>query len=589
MPFAFKTNMNIQYLLKAAITLFICVAHFNTSGSTVKKLSPGTSAFDTITTVKPEEREHAAYSVYREKFRHNTPAAAMEALDQLFKIAGNAKDKSLQSCVFDMRADYYSINRGYNPVSTVYYKQAIAFSEENDLPVQTGRSMNNLGNYFFIYKQYVPACEYFLQSIETFRKIGYANVPGINNYLKHIIDFYYAIGDYDNARLNLEDALKYVPADSRDRLNIINTIGLIDRTYKKYPQSLKRFYQVLSLSTTEKDLEWVGIATGNIGSVYFLQKDYAKALPFVEADYNSSIKFDDKINACIALLRLIKINIESKDYIKATARLKKANEILSHTNINVLQYWATYYDLKAQLAENTGDIKNAIIYRKIYETNTDSLNKLDNLAGVERIKLRHEIDRRTAQLSKLENDGKLKTVQIRAAAAVSVLLIVISLLLYNRQRLKNIKDRDLLLAEKKIAEEREQHANLELKAFTENLRQKNLLIESFKTEIDQLNQQSTGEANAEHLEQLMQAHIMTDDNWNDFKKLFSKVYPGFFINLSKNHPALSATDTRLLALIKLDLSNSEMSNMLGITIEGVKKAKQRLRKKISYTDINNIA
>jgi DNA-binding CsgD family transcriptional regulator len=81
---------------------------------------------------------------------------------------------------------------------------------------------------------------------------------------------------------------------------------------------------------------------------------------------------------------------------------------------------------------------------------------------------------------------------------------------------------------------------------------------------------------------------MTDENWNDFKKLFSNVYPGFFINLSKGYPQLSAADTRLLALVKLGLNNAEMANMLGITVEGIKKAKQRLRKKINIDAINDI-
>ena len=41
--------------------------------------------------------------------------------------------------------------------------------------------------------------------------------------------------------------------------------------------------------------------------------------------------------------------------------------------------------------------------------------------------------------------------------------------------------------------------------------------------------------------------------------------------------------TRLLALIRLKLNNREMAGMLGITVEGVKKAKQRLRKKQACT------
>ena len=117
--------------------------------------------------------------------------------------------------------------------------------------------------------------------------------------------------------------------------------------------------------------------------------------------------------------------------------------------------------------------------------------------------------------------------------------------------------------------------------FTENIRQKNILIENFKQEIEKLSIQTANRSDAGHLEKLLQEHIMTDENWTEFKRLFSKVYPGFFVNLSKQNPTLSTTDIRIVALMKLGLNNAEMANMLGITVEGIKKAKQRLRKKMS--------
>ena len=145
-----------------------------------------------------------------------------------------------------------------------------------------------------------------------------------------------------------------------------------------------------------------------------------------------------------------------------------------------------------------------------------------------------------------------------------------------------------MLAEKRIVDEQLKSADAALQLYTENLLRKNILIEQFKLEIANLHKPGKAITDAGNLEKLLQAHIMTDDNWNDFKNLFSKVYPGFFINLNKSYPNLSTTDTRILTLIKLGLNNTEMSNMLGITIDGIKKSKQRLRKKISIDIIDHI-
>jgi DNA-binding CsgD family transcriptional regulator len=89
----------------------------------------------------------------------------------------------------------------------------------------------------------------------------------------------------------------------------------------------------------------------------------------------------------------------------------------------------------------------------------------------------------------------------------------------------------------------------------------------------------------------MEAHIMTDDTWNEFKKLFTKVHGSFFTRLRGGYPYLTDTDMRLLSLVKLGLNNREMANMLGITVEGIKKSKQRLRKKMQLAadlDIEHI-
>lgn len=56
-----------------------------------------------------------------------------------------------------------------------------------------------------------------------------------------------------------------------------------------------------------------------------------------------------------------------------------------------------------------------------------------------------------------------------------------------------------------------------------------------------------------------------------YKKNYELAYPHFFRNLYENQPDLSESEQRISALIRLRLSNREMSNMLGISEEGVRK------------------
>jgi len=54
-----------------------------------------------------------------------------------------------------------------------------------------------------------------------------------------------------------------------------------------------------------------------------------------------------------------------------------------------------------------------------------------------------------------------------------------------------------------------------------------------------------------------------------------------FEKLTNQYPDLADSELRLLALMNLHLSNNELAEKLSVSLEGVKKAKQRLKKKIN--------
>jgi len=561
-------------LLLVPLVLTQQIATYAAPIDTAKKL------FGQLANFPEPHRADLATISYKNNLRKKDQAFAMACLDYLSKFGEQLADKHLQWAVINMRADYFSVNLRFNTKSTAYYLEAVEFAIKNNMLVETGIAYNNIAVYFFIYKDYIDACRYFLLSQEQFKQIGFDKVPQVNEYLANMGNFYYDLGDYNNAKIILEEALKYSPSPTRERVNYTNTIGLIYRNYKQFPFATSKFEQALHMAEIIKDTVWIGITKGNIGSCYFLQGQYQKAIPYLEIDYKTSLQFNEPVNGAISLLRLVKINIDYRKFMLAGKQLDTAASLLKKSKEDVLKELTNLYNLKSELYEQLGLVSQSIEYRKIYENYKDSLINRDNLAAVERVQMQYEADARIRELNKLEADARVANIEINAGSAVLVLLLVISALFYNRQRMKSKKDRALLLAEKQVIDERLKNARIALHGFTENIRQKNKLIENFKQEIEKLSAQSVDKTDADHLEKLLQANIMTNENWGEFKRLFSKVYPGFFVNLSKENPNLSTTDIRIITLMKLGLSNAEMANMLGITIEGIKKGKQRLRKKI---------
>ena len=84
--------------------------------------------------------------------------------------------------------------------------------------------------------------------------------------------------------------------------------------------------------------------------------------------------------------------------------------------------------------------------------------------------------------------------------------------------------------------------------------------------------------------QLLMAFDLTQkEQWKEFKNLFSKTYPEFEQQIIGKIGTVSGAELRLTMLLKLGLNNKQVAETLLITIDGVKKAKYRLYKKIGIS------
>ena len=113
------------------------------------------------------------------------------------------------------------------------------------------------------------------------------------------------------------------------------------------------------------------------------------------------------------------------------------------------------------------------------------------------------------------------------------------------------------------------------------LAEKNNQIESLHNEILKIRNSASSniEQKEQKLQKLLDSHLMTDDNWKTFKNIFTENYPIFYQNLSMSFNDLTESHLRLITLTKIGLTNNEIASLLGISIDAVKKSKQRLRKK----------
>lgn len=354
--------------------------------------------------------------------------------------------------------------------------------------------------------------------------------------------------------------------------------GVVKKDEKMFDKSLNINYNALKMAESDDKYEWLKIRLFNtIGQCYADKREFKMAAAFFEKAIPLAIKYEQPLSLIRSNCRLGEVLYYLGDKKRGLSYIQKANKMAREHGASfwLIETTAAFY--RCYMASN--DYKLAMRYNTENRNIRDSLKALTEVRRIGELRLKYEEAKKDKEINLLNAQNRLETLLLYASAIVVLLLVIIVVLIYLKQK----KEKRLMLAEKTLLDDELHTAEIELNIFTENLKDKNSLIEEFKNRIEHLQLQNVNRTDIEHMEQLLTAHIMTEENWERFKKLFDKVYPTFFYNLKNKIPAagnLTATDTRMLVLIKLQLSNLEMANLTGITIEGIKKSKQRLRKKL---------
>lgn len=71
--------------------------------------------------------------------------------------------------------------------------------------------------------------------------------------------------------------------------------------------------------------------------------------------------------------------------------------------------------------------------------------------------------------------------------------------------------------------------------------------------------------------------------WDDFKLYFEQTHPGFLVELAKAYPTLTSIDLKYCCYLKMNMSNDDIRNLLGINQESVRTHKYRLKKKMALS------
>lgn len=516
-------------------------------------------------------------------------SAMIQMLDPIRARADRERNIPLKWAYYMLMADGFSrACDGINVRSDHYFVLAQELAENAGEEELRQVGLIRRGYYLFVYRDIRGALPYFLRANDLKGEVEQGKVPLLTVHYRQIADFYSHIGNNAAAREYLLDALPRADPLSRCQVDMLNAIGVYSKRDSLFSQARAYLGRALSVALETRDSVWIGIISGNIADLEWHSGNRRKAIVLLERNIELSNRFAEPIDAMRAHLRLAEMLKQEGKWSGARFHVERAQ-----LNISQEPYFLPFQTeskrLLAEIARAAGDGSAELSFLRQYVVLRDSLERRLDAERLQRASMRYEQEKHLKDLHSAEIKRDHLNQRSAYIFVLSVLVLVILLLLVNsaknRVAASNAKlqaERVRLAWEKRLIEEELVALNGSLQVFSDTIRQNELTIQRFRNEVLGNLEYFPGQQGtiSDSLSNALREQVMTEESWVKFMGVFDRVYPGYLDMLGDRAGTLSRTEARLLALAKLGIHNQGSAHLLGISLEGVKKAKQRLRKKM---------
>ncbi|MFY1045201.1 tetratricopeptide repeat protein [Chryseobacterium sp. GP-SGM7] len=441
--------------------------------------------------------------------------------------------------------------------------------------------------YFYTYRKYEKSFPLFMFCIKNLDKTEDENIIQISETYKKIAYFLTTTDEFAKAEEYLKKAEKYAEPNSSELASILNTLGHCSAKTNKLSEAKNYFEQTLRIAEKSGDEVRYAKALGSLAEIEFRKKNYKKAISLLEKDIEISEKNENNQNTMYALTVLSKVYFEIGNLKTAEKYLEEAKHYSqSKSYFRSSEFGINEMILK--IAEMKGDEKTELHARRRLEQLKDSLKDYDGKETI--LKVGWESQKKQLQLKvQMEQAKQEKESYMKIAAIVVCFLLILTIIFVIRSYRHKMKSKKSeyetkvlsLLVDKIKSENKLNTTHKTIHSYQIYLAEKNKQIEELEKEMEKVKNSSFSELEEKsgELQKLLESHLMTDENWKNFRNAFIQRYPEQYKELIGQHPDLTDSNMRIIILTKLNMNNTEISRLLGVTLDAVKKAKHRLRKK----------
>jgi tetratricopeptide (TPR) repeat protein/DNA-directed RNA polymerase specialized sigma24 family protein len=486
-----------------------------------------------------------------------------------------------------------------NSQSDSLFQAAIQTAKENnkiDLYIWANMSY---GFYLYTYRLPAKAMPYYVQVMQDIKRMSPSSMIQAGDTYKKIGYFLSTLGDYKEAIVYLKLAQKNVKTSSKDYGIILNCIGRCYFRIQDHKQA-EVYYQIALKSSHQMgDVIRQAKIYGDLAEVYQVHQEFDRAEEALMKDISLSEQSKNPQNTMYAKILLGRLMLAQNKLAEASQALEAAFAIAkSKTYFKSSEY--EIVKLQINLYHKQRDDQKELAARRRLDILENEIALTDGQRMLKQLSIETQKEILNLNLEAERNKHRQETLIRRSVVTISLLLfitlifVVISFRRRNKLRLTTYENRVMKLhLEKVTSENKLNETRKTLSAYRVYLSDKNDQIETLQREIENNNNSSlsTIESNNGKLQELLQSHLMSEENWQTFKEVFIQEEPDYYHYILEHFQGLTDSNLRIIFLQKMGFNNPRIAQILGITLDAVKKNKQRMRKKYgalydAYSKIN---
>jgi signal transduction histidine kinase len=344
---------------------------------------------------------------------YNKALTIREKLKQDVKIAG----------IYTNIATVLMRQSKFEEALAINFKSLKIFEKTGD-ELKQAISLGNIGNLYYELEQNKPAEQFYRKSLALARKTNHLITQG-------------------NDLVNI-GGIKFENGVQHDK--VVNSVEL--------DSALSYFLEAEIILTKLNATYNLSAVYNNLGRIYFMKNDFAKALTFYENGLKARALIEDKFGIGLSYINLAETEKQLGNNSKNIEYLTKASDIfLSLKNyINLKQA----YGKLAEAYELKKDYPLSLKFYQLYANYKDSVYNDENAKQMAEMQTKYDVEKKDlellknkAELEAKEKQAFIKNIIIAATIGLIILLSIVGVLFYRKKQIEQQAKLDAEIANQK--------------------------------------------------------------------------------------------------------------------------------------------